>query len=97
MKTELEPVLIEDVEAPIENAVQYRAFGTIAKRLGGVIVALGMLVALPSLETNKVIAENVSIASLGCSTATSLLRKEGCDMPALGKSSDILATVIKAQ
>ncbi len=97
MKTELEPILIEEVEAPIETAVQYREFGTIAKRLGGVILALAMLVALPSLETNKVIAENVSIASLSCSPATSFLRKNGCDMPALGKSSEILATVIKAQ
>ena len=84
MKTELEPILIEEVEAPIENAVQYREFGTIAKRLGGVILALAMLLALPSLETNKIIA-------------TSFLRKNGCDMPALGQSRDILATVIKTQ
>ena len=97
MKTELEPILIEEVEAPIENAVQYREFGTIAKRVGGVIIALSMLLALPSLETSKVIAENVSIASLSCSPATSFLRKNGCDMPALGQSSDILATVIKTQ
>ncbi|MDI1227146.1 MAG: hypothetical protein PSY14_05640 [bacterium] len=97
MQTEFEPILIEEVEAPIENAVQYREFGTIAKRVGGAIIAVAMLIALPSLETNKVIAENVSIASLSCSPATSFLHKDGCVMPALGKSSEILANVIKAQ
>lgn len=97
MQTEFENVLIEDIEAPLETAVQYREFGTIAKRLGGAILALAMLIALPSLETNKVIAENVSIASLTCTPATSFLRKDGCDMPALGQSSDILAKVIKTQ
>lgn len=97
MQTEFENVLIEDIEAPIETAVQYREFGAIAKRLGGAIIAAAMLLALPSLETSKVIAENVSIASLTCNPATSFLRKNGCDMPALGQSGDILAKVIKTQ
>ncbi len=98
MQTEFEPILIEDVEAPIENAIQYREFGLIAKRIAGAVIAVAMLVALPSLETNKVIADNVSLASLTCSPATSFLRKEGCQTPRVDASTnEIFTQVIKTQ
>lgn len=98
MQSEIEAIMIEDVEAPLVNAVQYREFGRIAKRVGGAIIALAMLAALPSLETNKVIADNVSIASLSCSPASTFLRKTACEMPGLDAStSKIISEVIKTQ
>ncbi|MCC7036959.1 MAG: hypothetical protein IT560_06575 [Alphaproteobacteria bacterium] len=98
MQSEFEAIIIENVEAPLENAVQYREFGRIAKRVGGAIIALAMLAALPSFETNKVIADNVSIASLSCSPASSFLRKTVCEMPGLDAStSKIISEVIKTQ
>ncbi len=98
MQTEFKAIMIEDVETPIENAIQYREFGQIAKRVGGAVIALAMLFALPSVETNKAIADNVSVASLGCSPTSSILRNEGCEMPRLDASTNkIIAEVIKTQ
>lgn len=98
MQTEFEAIQIEDVETPIENAVQYREFGQIAKRVGGAVIGFAMLFALPSIENHKAIADNVYISSLSCSPASSILRKSRCEMPRLDASTNrLIAELIKTQ
>ncbi|HYD18721.1 MAG TPA: hypothetical protein VEF76_09610 [Patescibacteria group bacterium] len=97
MSYEIDPVMLEDVQDPIETARQYKEFGQCAKRTLGAAVALIMAFTLPNMATSKVIVEKVSIASLTCGSEG--IHKERCDMPVLGRTSRdmIQAALVRTQ